>query len=82
VSKRPIPRSEVIIRIRAACVAAGGQSRFAAACGVKAPYLSEVLSGVKPPGPAVLAAIGLRKADQPPVYIPVEREGTRNAQKT
>lgn|GEM_PF-3411791 len=81
-SKRPIPRSEVIIRIRAACVAAGGQSRFAEACGVKAPYLSEVLAGNKPPGPSVLAALGLRKADQPPVYVLIEREGTRNAQET
>jgi hypothetical protein len=82
VRRRHITEQDVITRIRAACVAAGGQARFARSAGVKGPYLSEVLSGDKPPGPAVLAALGLRKVDRPPVYVPIEREALRNAHQT
>lgn len=76
--RRPISQPDVLNRIRAACVAAGGQARFARSCGVGSPYLSEVLAGDKPPGPSVLAALGLRKVERPPVYVPIEREAHRN----
>lgn len=48
------PRQE----LRAACDAAGSQKAWAAAHGLSAAYVSDVLRG-KPPGDAILAALGL-----------------------
>lgn len=68
---RPLSRDDVVVRLKAACVAAGGQTAFAKRAGVRVTYLSDQLSGRRPPGPALLAALGLRQA--PPSYEPAGR---------
>lgn len=68
---RPLSREDVLVRLKAACVAAGGPAAFARRVGVLPTYLSDQLSGRRPPGPAVLAELGLRQA--PPSYEPAGR---------
>lgn len=68
---RPLSRGEVVVRLKAACVAAGGPAAFAKRVGVRPTYLSDQLSGRRPPGPGVLAALGLRQL--PPSYEPAGR---------
>ncbi len=48
-------------RLRKACEAAGSQKAWAARHGVSAGHVNDVLNDRKPAGPAVLAALGLRK---------------------
>ena len=51
---------EVIERLRRACRQAGGQNHWARRHGLSQAYVSDVLTGKKPPGPRLLAALGLR----------------------
>jgi hypothetical protein len=49
----------VLQLLRAACEKAGGQSAWGRAHGIKQQYVSAVLSGDRPPGPRILAALDL-----------------------
>ncbi|MEL6061833.1 MULTISPECIES: helix-turn-helix domain-containing protein [unclassified Methylobacterium] len=63
---RTLSRDDVVVRLKAACVAAGGPAAFAKRVNIRATYLSDQLSGRRPPGPSVLAELGLRQL--PPSY--------------
>lgn len=52
---------DVIARLRAACVAAGGQTAWAAANGVSVPYVHDVCRGRRGPGDSVLRGLGLQR---------------------
>lgn len=52
----------VITKLRLAVAAAGSQSAFARAAGTTKSRVSEALSGRRPPGDAILAALGARRA--------------------
>lgn len=58
---------DVFVLIRSACREAGGQAAWAAANGMSAAYVSDVLNSRREPGPKVLAALGLRKIVR---YVP------------
>jgi len=55
-------RSQVLDKLRRACKAAGGQYKFAAAIGVSAAHVSNVINEKRPPSPKILAALGLTRA--------------------
>lgn len=48
-------------RLKAACDKAGGQTAWAEQNGLAQPYVSQVLSGMQAPGPAILSKLGLEK---------------------
>jgi len=50
-----------LAELHAACLAAGSQRAWALAHQVSVQYLSDVLLGRRPPGPSILAALGLRR---------------------
>lgn len=52
---------DVCARLRAACRDAGGQSAFAAAGGVSAQYVNDVMAGRRDAGESILRALGLRR---------------------
>ena len=52
----------VITRLRLAVTDAGSQSEFARRIGTSKSRVSEALSGRRPPGDAILAALGARRA--------------------
>lgn len=56
-----LTESQVIERLRAACVAAGGQAAFAKANGMTASYVGDVLQGKRAPAERILAAIGIER---------------------
>ena len=52
-----------LAELRAVCDAAGSQRAWAAAHGLSVSYLSDVLLRRRPPGPAILRALGLRRIE-------------------
>jgi hypothetical protein len=50
--------------LRSACEKAGGQSAWAKAHGIARQYPSLVLTGRRPPGPKILAALGLARVSR------------------
>lgn len=63
----PLLEEEVVARLRAACVEAGGQSAWAAVHGVSAPYVHDVCRGRRGPGESVLRGLGLQREVR---YVP------------
>ena len=57
-------QGQMLERLRRACDAAGSQSGFARRAGVLPQHISLVLKGQRPPGPRVLAALGLVRAEK------------------
>jgi len=53
--------SEIRDRLRRCVTLAGSQRALADKIGVSAPYLSDVLLGRRPPGPTILAYLGLER---------------------
>lgn len=51
----------VIDLLRRQCTRAGSQASFAAQNKLSPPYLNDVLSGRREPGPAILKALGMEK---------------------
>lgn len=60
---------DVVARLKVACVAAGGQSAWAAAHGVSVPYVHDVCRGRRGLGDSVLRGLGLVKEVR---YVPRE----------
>ncbi len=52
---------QVFALLQTECAKAGGQKAWAAEHGLSGGYVSSVLHAKQDPGPAVLAALGLRK---------------------
>lgn len=62
ISSEPmLTESQVIERLRAACVAAGGQKAFAEQHKLTPSYVHDVLHGRRPPADRILAAIGVER---------------------
>lgn len=53
---------EVRDKLRAACQEAGGQTAWARQVELGSAYVSDVLSGRREPGPAILKALSLARA--------------------
>jgi hypothetical protein len=53
--------THVIRLLRAACREAGSQNKWAKQHGVSQQYVNHVLNGHRPPGPQILAALGLER---------------------
>lgn len=58
---RSLRERDVLARLRAACVLAGGQGLWADGAGVSRSYVSQVLAGRCAPGDAVLQPLGLQR---------------------
>lgn len=54
---------QLLTHLAAACATAGGQSAWAKANGIGAPYVSEVLRGTRLPGPAFQKALGVERVE-------------------
>lgn len=52
---------DVLTRLTESIAAAGSQAAWARATGIAPAYLCQVLAGRRPPGPSVLAALGLQR---------------------
>jgi hypothetical protein len=61
VSAALLDTMDVFKRLRAACDAAGGQGEWARRHDLSPAHVSEVLNAKRDPGPAVLAALGLKR---------------------
>lgn len=59
-------RTEFLARLRKDVAKYGGQKDLAAAMGISAPYLSDVLNGRRDPGKSILRFYGLREES---VYV-------------
>lgn len=59
--KKHLSQNDVMTILKRETDKAGSQKAYAAAIGVSAQYLSDVLSGTKAPGEKILKALGLRK---------------------
>jgi hypothetical protein len=57
----PLRTEDVVARLRAACMAAGGQSAWAASHGLSGAYVSDVCRGRRDPGDGVLRGLGLQR---------------------
>lgn len=67
---RPVmTKDQVIKRLRAECVKAGGQNAWGLANGVERGLLSRIMAGKKPPSSVVLRPLGLVRTVS---YDPVE----------
>jgi hypothetical protein len=62
--------SAVYARLRSACELAGGQGEWARVHGMTASHVSDVVNARIPPGPRILAALGLRRQVQ---YVDLRR---------
>lgn len=56
-----LTEQEVIERLRAACIAAGGQKAFARAHGLTPGYVHDVLHSKRAPADRILTAIGIER---------------------
>lgn len=63
---------DVAARLRRACEQAGSQQAWAAANGVSAAYVCDVLNARREPGEAILRGLGLRKVVR---YVEVRSKG-------
>ena len=54
-------RMDMFRALNLAIMRAGSQAKFAEAHGLSRQYVNQVVNAVKPPSPALLAAIGLRQ---------------------
>lgn len=69
--KPPYSRLEVIEIIREQVVDLGSQSAWAKRAGISEPYLSDVLSGKRNPGPKVLRCLKLVALEETSLtYVP------------
>lgn len=59
--KKHLSQDDVVMILKRETDKAGSQKAYAAAIGVSAQYLSEVLAGTRAPGEKILKALGLRK---------------------
>ena len=64
------PSVDVRRMLAEACREAGSQLAFARSIGVSGAYVCDVLQGRRDPGPAILAAFGLRVVT---LYVPQEQ---------
>lgn len=60
-SNSTLRMADVCGMLRRACDATGGVSTWAKAKGISPSYVADVVAGRSGPGPAVLAALGLRR---------------------
>lgn len=65
-------QAQIIERLTAEAQAAGSQKALAAAIGISAPYLNDILLGKRAPGSKVLDWMGLEKRT---VYVKVQKDG-------
>lgn len=56
-----LTEQEVMDRLQAAVAAAGGQRRFAEACGLTPAYINDVMHGRRALADRILAALGIRR---------------------
>lgn len=56
-----VPEDVVVLHLRLACEAAGGQKAWAAAHHVSASYVNDVLQARRAPGDAILRALGFAR---------------------
>jgi transcriptional regulator with XRE-family HTH domain len=61
--RRQLTHAEFLAALQAAVDAAGGQRPFAAMLGVTPGYLSQIVTGHRPPSERVLTALGYRRVD-------------------
>ena len=60
---QPLSAADVRHRLLEACARAGGQRPWGRLHGISDSHVSDCLRGHRRPGPTVLAALGLRRAD-------------------
>ena len=67
---------DVVRKVALACEQAGGQTAWANRIGVSQVYVNDVLHRRRPPGPAILRALGLDKVEsyQPIKLSPAEAD--------
>lgn len=71
-STRELRSDDVLLLLREACAAAGGQTRWARQHGLSHAYVGDVIHSRRGPGDSILRALGLQKAD--PTYVLREPE--------
>lgn len=64
-----LTEEEVVERLRAACVEAGGQTAWAAANGLSVPYVNDVVRRRRGPTARILEGLGLQREVR---YVPRE----------
>lgn len=67
---------DVVKRLRAEVVKAGSQTRASENLGVGLTYINDTLAGRKPPGKAILDALGLERVE----VVTYRKKATANAQ--
>jgi hypothetical protein len=65
----PLTEEQVIERLMAACVEAGGQTAWAAAHGLSVPYVNDVVRRRRGPAARILEGLGLQREVR---YVPRE----------
>ncbi|CAA2155408.1 hypothetical protein MBRA_01053 [Methylobacterium brachiatum] len=66
-----LTEEEVVARLRAACVEAGGQTAWAAAHGLSVPYVNDVVRRRRGPAARILEGLGLQREVR---YVPRQPE--------
>ena len=61
---------EVRSALRSACAAAGSRRKFALAHGLSPAYVGDVINGNRTPGVSILEALGLRREQGEPRFVP------------